>query len=45
MFVPFAAIMVCSTVALPLILKAKKATLCSSKNIELLKNTKSGLSE
>ena len=45
MFVPFAAIMVCSAVALPLILKAKKATLCSSKNIELLKNTKSGLSE
>ena len=45
MFVPFAAIMVCSAVALPLISKAKKATLCSSKNIELLKNTKSGLSE
>ena len=45
MFVPFAAIMVCSAVVLPLILKVKKATLCSSKNIELLKNTKSGLSE
>ena len=45
MFVPFAAIMVCSAVVLPLMLKAKKATLCSSKNIELLKNTKSGLSE
>ena len=45
MFVPFAAIMVCSAVALPLILKAKRATLCSPKNIELLKNTKSGLSE
>ena len=45
MFVPFAAIMVCSAVVPPLMLKAKKATLCSSKNIELLKNTKSGLSE
>ena len=45
MFVPFAAIMVCSAVVLPLMLKTKKATLCSSKNIELLKNTKSGLSE
>lgn len=45
MFVPFAAIMVCSAVALPLILKVKKATLCSSKNIELLKNANSGLLE
>lgn len=45
MFVPFAAIMVCSAVAIPFILKAKKATLCSSKNIELLENTESGLSE
>ena len=45
MFVPFAAIMVCSAVVLPLMIKTKKATLCSSKNIELLKNTKSGLSE
>ena len=45
MFVPFAAIMVCSAVVLPLILKVKKATLCSSKNIELLKNANSGLLE
>ena len=45
MFVPFAAIMVCSAVVLPLMLKAKKATLCSSKNIELLKNANSGLLE
>ena len=45
MFVPFAAIMVCSAVALPIIFKVKKATLCSSKNIELLKNANSGLLE
>ena len=44
-FIPFAAIFVCSAVILSLISKAKKAVLCSNKNIALLKNPNSGLTE
>ena len=44
-FIPFAAISVCSAVILPLLSKAKNAELCSGKNNKKKKNPRSGLTK